>query len=239
MTDENITSTGKAMRLFGDPTALQALIEENGPVDYRLFRRWTVSAESGLQWRSEIADGEEQTPTLQGVVIAEFDRRTYWAKSYEGAKRKSPPDCNSRDGIVGIGSPGGRCHDCPLSYFGSGKNQQPACRHYRDLLVSRPGIFVPECVTVPPASLGAHQRFRTRLAMVGAPRHGLLMSFGLEAAKNSQGVIYPEVIFHPVRKLTQEELATAERYVKMFATFVKSNARSPRGRPEQSVKRGR
>jgi hypothetical protein len=239
-------------RTFLAPNEFRALLEENGAFDHHLLPRWTVSAEEELHWRSETADGEAQASTLHGVIVGEFDRRKYWAERYGKRGHKSRPDCTSADGIVGTGSPGGRCNDCTLAHFDSGENRQPLCRHYCDLLVLRPGIYLPEYFVVPPASLSAYRRFRTKLAIAGVPMHGLLMSFGLTPAKNRRGVTYPEVIFDPVRKLTLAEFATADRYVVMFATLIKSNARhcevpsgatapvwDPAGKPAYCLRAGR
>ena len=229
MSGENVRSTSsKVAALFQDPDIVQELVEENGIFDHRLLPRWTVSAEGKGRWTLQTASGEVQASALQGVIIGDFERRRYWAERYDKKDDKRRPDCSSPDGIVGVGSPGGRCQDCRLSHFGGDKNQQPACRHYHDLLVLRPGMCLPEYVIVPPASLGAHQRFRTRLAIAGVPMHGLLISFALAPAKNSGGSTYSEVVFDPVRKLTPPELATANRYVAMFATLIKSNGRWPR-----------
>ena len=227
MTQENVRcANGKVATLFRNPDQIQGLLEENGIFDHRLLPRWTVSAEGKLVWSVQTASGEAQAPALQGVVIGDFERRRYWAGRYGKTNGRSRPDCSSPDGIVGIGSPGGCCQDCPLSHFGTGKNRQPLCRHYHDLMLLRPGMYLPEFIVVPPASLGAHRRFRTRLAIAGAPMHGLLMSFALAPVKNSSGSTYPEVVFDPVRKLTPAELATAERFVEMFDKLNSPRVRS-------------
>jgi hypothetical protein len=229
MSGENVRSqSGRGAALFPDPDKVHALVRESGIFDHRFLRRWTVSAEGKFRWTTHTASGEIQASALRGVIIDDFDRRRYWPERYGKKDDKRRPECSSPDGIVGIGSPGGRCQDCPLSHFGASKNEQPACRHYQDLLVWRPGMYLPEYVIVPPASLAAHQRFRTRLGIAGIPIHGLLMSFGLASAKNSSGATYPEVIFDPIRKLTPPELTTANRYVAMFAALIQSNGRIPR-----------
>jgi hypothetical protein len=231
MSDERPKSaSGTVNPLFRDPGDAEAIIRaslESGGFDLQYLPRWRVSAEGGSQSRFQLANGEAQTPTLQGVIIGGSDRRVYWATRYEKTSRKRRPDCTSPDGIVGFGSPGGRCEECPLSRFRSGENHQPACRHYQDLLVLRPGNCLPEYVTVPPTSLNAYQGYCLKLAIAGVPTHGVLTSFGLATTKNSRGITYSEVVFNLVRRLTPEEVAVKECYIAMFGRMLKSNTCGP------------
>jgi hypothetical protein len=84
------------------------------------------------------------------------------------------------------------------------------------LLVLRPGSWLPEYVTVPPASLKAHQDFQAKLAIAEVPTHGVLISFRLATTRNSRGITYSEVVFNLIRRLTPQELVVVEQYIRIF-----------------------
>jgi hypothetical protein len=210
--------------LFADPKEVQAMLEELcalGGFDSQYLTHWTVSTEGEPHWDSHQFNCEPQPPPLQGVILGNFPRRKRWAGHYEKKSGARRPDCESLDGKLGVGSPGGCCATCTFARVAAGNGRQPACRHYRDLLILRPGLCLPEFVVVPPMSLSAYQRFDLKLAIAGVPKHGVLTSFGLAMARNRREVAYPVVVFNAIRRLTPEELAVAECYVTMFGGLVK------------------
>ncbi len=81
--------------------------------------------------------------------------RAYWEKPLEPGN-VTPPDCSSPDGIRGTGDPGGLCHLCPMSKYGSnpreGSNGQ-ACSEKRMLLLLRPDSILPLVVQAPSTSI--------------------------------------------------------------------------------------
>ena len=92
-----------------------------------------------------------------------------------------PPLCQSFDGKVGYGEPGGTCADCVLNQFGSdGNNKGKACKNMRMLYLLRSGEYMPIQIALPPTSLMPYTRFvneaflsRRRKVCTGVVRIGL------------------------------------------------------------------
>ncbi len=188
------------------------------------FDRVRIPAGGGRRWTIPTLDGDEDTPTVEGVIVHWKDTRAYWRDSYTGAK--NPPDCSSRDnqvgeGIYGRGSegnPSGLCADCPMSKFGTGTNDKgeptnaQACKQVRLLFLVRPGENLPIVVGLPPTSLRPMHRFFLRLAGKAVPYDGIITRLNLEQEKSSGGIVYSRVAPTVGKILSPEEQAGIRKY---------------------------
>lgn len=74
----------------------------------RDMQRVSVPTGGGTRWVVKTPEGEDETPTLDGIVVSWRIARALWAEEY-GKAPAGPPCCVSDDGEEGRGVPGGHC----------------------------------------------------------------------------------------------------------------------------------
>lgn len=186
--------------------------------------RVKVPAGGGVAWEVPSLKGPESTQVLEGIILFFKDVRAYW-KTKGGTN--SPPDCQSNDGVIGIGAPGGDCAVCPLAQFGTATDEkgQPAkgqaCKQMRMMLFLRQDDVIPLLISLPPTSLQPARKFFLRLAGNGLPYYAITTQLRLEKAKNTAGTIYSQVSMSMGRQLEKEEvekvLLVAQAMQQLFA----------------------
>src|SRR5262249_55487533 len=119
----------------------------------------------------------------------------------------SPPDCSSIDGFVGVGQPGGDCARCPLSEFGSGKDDRQACKQQRQLFIIRSGDILPILLNVPAASLKSIPQYPIRLASARTPYYGVATRLSLHKEKSKKGQEYAQIDASIAAHLLPEDAA--------------------------------
>ena len=144
-TEEELNRT---MEVFHHNLRGQKLTELNLP-------RAKVPPQGMTIWSLPGAEGDIHIEDITGILVEYTTPRAYWDKPLEpGAV--TPPNCSSPDGIRGTGDPGGPCHLCPFSKYGSnpreGSNGQ-ACSEKRMLLLLRPDSILPLVVQAPSTSI--------------------------------------------------------------------------------------
>jgi hypothetical protein len=184
------------------------------------FARVTIPTGGGTQWALESLEGVQMTPEIQGVIVVTQDARSYFKLPF-GAEEKRPPDCSSRDGLTGIGDPGGECLPCPLNQWGSGPaGRGKACREGKQLFLVRGSEILPELLQLPPTSLKACRQYLLRLTGSGIPYYGAITAITLERTKSGGGVAYSEARFRFLRRLTPEEIGKLERLHGLCASMM-------------------
>lgn len=125
--------------------------------------RIKVPAGGGTFWEVENIEGElESKAEISGVILSVGIRKSYWE---DQGTTGSPPDCQSTNGTIGIGNPGGQCLSCPHSQFGTAINQDGTpgkgkrCRETRCILLLREGDFMPTLILAPPTSIGGYKKY--------------------------------------------------------------------------------
>lgn len=192
-----------------EPAELGLVLRENvgadglSPFD---LDRVKVPAGGGTTWTVPSLEGDEETKTIEGIVIFQRTVRSYWSSAFSGSG--TPPDCSSQDGITGVGNPGGPCEMCPLAQFGSAPNGRgQACKTNRLLFLLRPQSVLPMLVAVPPSSLKDVRTYLLRLTGQGIPFYGVITGLELARDKNADGIAYSKVAPRLVRRLLPEETA--------------------------------
>ena len=145
-------------------------------------------------WEIPTMEGPVESKELLGIIAAWADKRSYWANSMEESGGGSPPDCNSEDGITGVGSPGGDCFECPLAAFGSGKNNAQACKSMKFVFLISPERMLPILLAVPPSSLRPWKQYMLQLASGGASYKHVVTRFTLEKTKNAGNIDYSRLV---------------------------------------------
>ena len=61
-------------------------------------------------------NGNTDFREIDAVILTHHPMQSYYAGKYNGGNAR--PECSSRDGNVGVGSPGGNCARCYLNQLG-------------------------------------------------------------------------------------------------------------------------
>lgn len=168
-----------------------------------------VPAGGGSAWEVPTLHGPEPVKVLEGIILTFKDIRAYW-KSKDTTN--VPPDCSSGDSLLGIGTPGGQCHKCPLAQFGSATDAKgaaakgQACKQMRLLLFLRQDAMLPMLVSLPPTSIQPAKKYFLRLVSNGYPYYGVVTQLRLEQKKNAGGTAYSEAVLDMGRALEPAEL---------------------------------
>lgn len=120
---------------YRDVTGIADFSGDNRP-DPTKFRVSTLKLAQGMS--KVVTDGDGKPgqwslpnyPAYKEITFVPFDTQSIRRLLPDP---KQPPKCQSKDGIFGIGVPGGRCVDCPMAKWGerdreTGKSQPPACK---------------------------------------------------------------------------------------------------------------
>ena len=193
------------------PSHLREVLTQNvgqGGLSEFDLDRVKVPAGGGRTWSVPTLGEDDEVKSIEGVIIAWREPRSYWAEGIDVSGGGSPPDCSTKDGITGTGTPGGSCEACPLAVFGSSTNGRgQACKVTRLLFVIRPDDMLPLVIATPPSSLKLVGRYFLRLASRAIPHYGVITRFELAATKNKDGIVYTEIIPSMVSQLSPEETA--------------------------------
>jgi len=162
-------------------------------------------------WLIPAVEGDQTSPFVEGVIVHARNTRAYYKSKDAG---NVPPDCSSRDGVTGTGSPGGKCADCPLAEWDSAPDggAGQACKASKQLFMLRGDSMFLEVVSLPPTSLKVIRQFFLKLGTQGVRYHQAIIRIDLEKAQNAQGKPYGKASMKFIRKLTPDEIARAEDF---------------------------
>jgi hypothetical protein len=176
----------------------------DGKIDPFTLTQLRVPGSGGLTWT---VDGRPRE-TLTGVVVYAHKSRAYYDKPFGGGSNQ-PPTCQSRDGITGIGAPGGDCMKCKLAVFGTkvrpdgNMGRGPACDNFYSVYVLFPDSRLPTLLKVPGSSIPAFDDYKIALAL--GEKYGesyglseVVTEFGLKAAESADKIKYSGITFRPV-----------------------------------------
>jgi len=206
------------LRQQGQQNILE-LIEENlGGQNFSVlnFPRIQMPSGGALIFREQTLSGEANDRELEGIMIAWRPARIFYREKFGGGRK--PPDCTSKDGLVGIGDPGGRCSDCHYAQFGTATdtNGKPAsgqaCKEIRQILLLRPDEILPHLLSVPPTSLKAFMQYSMHLLSARIPYWGVVSKLTLEKANNEGGIAYARIVFQLGKRLSNAEQSALYPY---------------------------
>lgn len=209
--------------MLRDPADIKAIMEANfgaaGSIGPRDLEKIKVPAGGQTAWAiTTLDEGETVVKELEGIILHWQDVRAYYSRPLEEGGGNQAPDCYSEDGKTGQGDPGGPCHTCPLSQWGSdpkgGKGK--ACKEKRILFLLRPENMIPDVVFIPPTSLKSVRAYFLRLASQGMPFHAVKTRLGLVKAQSAANIAYAQVTAGMVARLEPGE---AERVRSMVSAL--------------------
>jgi len=109
------------------------------------FQRVKIPGGGSTQFElpGEDPDNPEEVKYLEGVIVDSHNANTRWPEDSE-YDDNTPPVCQSPDGKLGYGDPGGICASCPHNQFGTGpKGRSKSCKNMRMIYLLRDGEYMP------------------------------------------------------------------------------------------------
>ncbi len=191
--------------------AFQENLSSGSISEFDLPRIKVATGPTAGLWVVPTLEGEATVPQFEAVIVLARDTRAYY-KSKEGSN--TPPDCSSRDGLHGVGDPGGDCSKCALAEWdsdASGGGGQ-ACRQSKQLFVLRGDSRFLEIASIPPTSLKGVKACMAKLVGQGIVYHRAIMRLKLEKATNAQNKPYGKAVLEVVRTLSPEERDRAAEF---------------------------
>ncbi len=189
------------------------------------FRRVKIPSGGQVQFElpTEDPDNPDYAKYLEGVIIYSHNSNTYWPTG-EDYDDNTPPACQSTDGKLGYGSPGGICADCPYNRYGSdtkGTGKGKACKNQRIVYLLRSGELMPLQLTLAPTSIRPYTDF-VNAAFISRRRGtcGSMVRIGLKKKNNGKDD-YSVATFQKLYDFTGEELARVRAYADSFKKQVK------------------
>lgn len=198
--------------------------------------RVKVPSGGGTTWEVPTLDGQVGVSELTGVIISQNTRRSYWPYAMEDRPDDADgrPQCQSNDGIMGVGDPGGPCNECPYNEFesdikgGAGK----ACKETKMLFLLTENDLLPLALSVPPASLANVRAYLIRLLRAQLAVTSVVTKLTLVKDKNAKGTAYARVEFARAATLSPEAAARMRQYSAQVAPAIQATAEKPVGHDE-------
>ena len=184
------------------------------------FQRVKIPSGGQLQFElpGEDPDNPDYTKYLEGVIVYSHNANAYWPTG-EDYDDNTPPSCQSTDGKVGYGCPGGLCADCPNNRYGSdtkGTGKGKACKNQRIIYLLRSGEAMPIQLSLSPTSIRPYTDF-VNASFVSRRRGvcGSVVQIGLKKKSNGKDD-YSVATFKRLYDFTGEELAQIRAYANSF-----------------------
>ena len=209
---ESVETTFTAEELSEDMDGLQLT-----------FQQVKVPAGGALQYEipTENPDVPDYKQYLEGVIVFHHPANAYWPETGEDeSDENTPPQCQSMDGKLGHGNPGGLCASCVYNKFGS-RGKAKACKNMRMVYLLRSGEFMPLQISLPPTSLRPFNDFVNFAFLLR--RRGTcsgLVQLGLKKMSNGKDT-YSVTTFKLLRYFEGEELAQIRTYADQFKEQIK------------------
>ena len=186
------------------------------------FQRVKIPSGGQLQFElpGEDPDNPDYTKYLEGVIVYSHNANAYWAAGINEDENPSP-DCQSMDGKLGYGSPGGICADCPFNRYGSdpnpnGTGRGKACKNQRIVYLLRSGEALPIQLSLSPTSIRPYTDFINAAFL--ARRRGVcgsVVRIGLKKVNNGKNE-YSVATFKLLYDFAGEDLAKIRAYAASF-----------------------
>ena len=186
------------------------------------FRRVKIPSGGQVQFElpGEDPDNPDYAKTLEGVIVYSHNANAYWVGG-QNDDENTVPDCQSTNGKLGYGAPGGICAACPYNQFGSdpdpkGTGKGKACKNQRVIYLLRSGDVMPVQLTLSPTSLRPYSDF-VNAAFVLRRRGvcGSVVRIGLKKVSNGKNE-YSVATFKRLYDFNGEELARVRAYANSF-----------------------
>jgi hypothetical protein len=162
------------------------------------LNRITVPTGGNTSWKIPTIEGNLNRDSIKGVIVLTQSVRAYWEKPFGESGGGSPPDCVARDGLTGVGNPGGDCLTCPMSQWESakqGKGRGKACSESRLIYLVPKDEILPTIIKVPATSLANARKYLFGLTSARQKVHSVYTSLTLVGDKNADQIEFSKIVF--------------------------------------------
>jgi hypothetical protein len=208
----------------GDARDLLADALGGDSLAFKDLDRIKVPSGGGTNWEVPTLAGDVAMKEIEGVIIERASRRAYWPYTVEDRPDDADgkPDCQSYDGKIGVGDPGGDCSLCPFNEFGSDIKGGPgkACKETRQLFILTKDDLLPLVLTIPPASLANVKAYFLRLLRAQRTVDSVVTKVSLEKVKNSRNTAFSKVTLTAGEFLTDDARARVKAYSAILAPMM-------------------
>lgn len=170
----------------------------------------------------ENSDEPTFTKEFSAVILYHHPLFTYYENKYNGSS--NPPDCCSFDGVIGTGTPGGKCRYCKLNAFGSGENGSKACKNKHRLYLLRENEIFPDVLILPASSIQELSKYIKRLLSLGKRSDSVVTKLFLKKAVNKTGISFSKVHFSLQRCLEQDEKDRLQPFIEEIKSHVEDGS---------------
>lgn len=186
------------------------------------FERIKIPAGGGVMFESPSGNPDEpdMIKEFSAVILYHHPMYVFYSSKFNGSN--NPPDCLSIDGITGVGTPGGKCMNCPNNKFGSGENGSKACKNKHQMYLLREGEIFPVILSLPTSSNREFSRYIKRLLSRGKKSDSAVTKFSLKKAVNKTGISYSQVQFSIARELEKTEIELIKNYSEQVKSYAQS-----------------
>jgi hypothetical protein len=201
------------------------IIQENlggEQFDIQSLNKIKVPSGGSKTWTIQTSAGEKDVPAINGVCIYNKVVRVYYAKAFGEGNTNAPPDCYSKDGLMGIGNPGGPCINCHFSQFGSSPDgKKTACPSRRLMFFLMEDSMLPSVLSVPPSGLKDAKKYLLNLSSEGKRVTSVVTQLTLRKEKSSGGIDYSAIEFKELGPVNDPEKFMA--YAKTFKSIIENS----------------
>lgn len=191
------------------------------------LNRITVPTGGNTTWTISTVEGEMPAQAIEGVIVLTQSVRAYWKESFDESGGGSPPDCVARDGLIGVGNPGGDCLKCPLNDWNTakaGKGRGKACSESRLVYLVTEGEILPMVIKAPATSLGNARKYLFGLTSKRQPVHSVYTRLTLEMDKNADGIKYSKINFTKIGDV--ENPGATKEYAEKLRPYLEAASES-------------
>ena len=211
-------------KLFANPDLdVKEIVEDNmggeifTPSD---LTRIPMPAAGGTTFQVPTTDGEVDMKKIPAIIVHVQPARLYWEKPF-GSGEVTPPDCFSQNLLTGIGSPGGKCNECPMNEFGSGKDGiGKACTERRNLYILTKDTLLPYNLSAPVQSIKNYKAYLQNLTRAGVSVKSIVTVIGLEKDKSQGGISYSRLTFEAGPPLSADQKKVVAAFRSSFAAVM-------------------
>ena len=206
----------KAMDIFQHNLRGQKITERD-------LRRVKVPPQGITIWSIPSTEGDIHAEEITGILVEYTTPRAYWDRPMD-PNTLTPPNCSSHDGLMGIGDPGGSCHLCPFSKYGSDPREDSngqACKEKRMLFLLRPDSLLPLVIQAPSTSI--RNVFDYTMGLANEEEvlfQNVYTQLTLEKVNAGGGIDYGKVVLKNIGRVPEEYHSALEIYQKKLANII-------------------
>lgn len=204
------------LEVLGNKAEIKELMAANigaDKLDAFSLTRIKIPTGGATGWTVPTLTGDEITKTINGIIVAWQPWRVFWPS--REPQPGTPPQCSSRNGVTGIGNPGGECEPCFFNQWDSAPDGRAGkgCKEVRALFFLEEGKLFPHLVVASVMSVEPMRQYFLQLANNGRLLYWkVVTTLELQKASNRDGIAYAKIAPKFLRVLDAEEIDAVQSY---------------------------